>query len=416
MNSTCNGSPPIRVDGIQIIGNDKTHSEILLREIYFKQKQWLDSSDLIDIENRLTNLNLFHRVEVFPLVRMDSIYLVIAVTEKWYIFPLPYFHWVGPEPNDFEYGFRYLQMNFQGLNRTLIGNYYHGKRNGQMFLFHDPWIIHSPGIGFLFLLRNEHWYEKPPLEIQEEKHLQQTAYLGLSKRFGYNHLLKFGFSFQKWDLDTTKTVSKEKQDYLHSFRVEYERDHRDLIELPHTGDYFSQSFEWIRIHKVWKNRFVGTFDYRQYLPLHQKWTLSCQLLSSSVSGEDPTYLQLRLGHTHYLRGYRNLDRPGVFLVKGVFDLRYQTIQRRYYTFTNVPSSVAKHFRNLKFGLSTSLFYEMGQSWKKGKSLDSEKLLSGYGISLIFTLPYVNILRFDVGFNPRVGIDQPALFTELKTAL
>lgn len=409
-------SAPIYIHDVRIIGNETTNAEVILREISPVRNLWVDSLDLVTIENRLTNLNLFHRVEVFPYAREDSTYLIIAVTEKWYIFPLPYFHWIGPNPNDFEYGFRYSQMNFQGWNRTIVATYYGGKRTGQLFLFQDPWIAHTAGIGFLTLVQNERWFEKPPLETKEETRLKQSVLLGLTKRFGKEVTLKFGLSFHKWILDTSKTVSKKSNDYTHSLRLEYENDGRDLIELPHKGDYFSLSFEFIRFYAIWRNRYVSTFDYRQYLPLDRRWTLSGQLLSVTSKGEDPSYLQLRLGQTHPLRGHRNLDRPGVLLLKSAVDLRYQLINQRYYTFTNVPNYLTKHFRNLKFGTSVSLFYEVGQSWNKFTSVESEKISSGYGVSFSFTLPYVNVLRFDIGFNPIDGYQKPVFFTELKSAL
>lgn len=406
---------PILIDDVILIGNEKTNAEVILREIGLSKSIWVDSTDLVYIEHRITNLNLFHRVEVFPFIRNDSTFLVIAVTEKWYIFPLPYVNWIGPNPSDLEYGFRYSQSNLNGWNRTLVSTLYGGIKTGQLFLYQDPWLKNTSAIGILALLQNEHWREKPPLKSQEEDRLRQRFYVGLSKRFGKEVTIRFGSSIHRWMLDSTETLSKQTEDYSHSFRLEYEKDRRDLVELPHTGEYFLQSFEVIRFHEVWKNRFVGSLDYRQYQPLHRNWTLSGQFISFASSGENPSYAQLRLGQGLPIRGNRDLDKPGTFLVKGALDLRWQILRQRYYTFPNPPHYLAKHLRNLKYGVSISTFYEVGQSWKTGESIDTGKLLSGYGLAFSFSLPYVNVMRIDVGFNPNDGLSHPAFFTELKTA-
>ena len=80
---------PIRIDGVIVAGNEKTREEVILREIPFQFPDSLEMADLELIQNRITNLFLFHRVELAILPDGARNFLLIQVTEMLYIYPVP---------------------------------------------------------------------------------------------------------------------------------------------------------------------------------------------------------------------------------------------------------------------------------------------------------------------------------------
>ncbi|HEX9974942.1 MAG TPA: POTRA domain-containing protein, partial [bacterium] len=74
---------------IEIIGNDKTKPDVILRELFFTENERASLVEILAAFKRVQSLTLFNRVK-FELVG-DSEYssLLIIVYERWYIFPIP---------------------------------------------------------------------------------------------------------------------------------------------------------------------------------------------------------------------------------------------------------------------------------------------------------------------------------------
>ncbi len=391
--------PPIHIDRIVVNGNEQTKTEVILREITVSAGEWIDSAAIEETQLRVTNLNLFQRVEVFPLRKQDSTYLVISVTEKLYIYPLPFANWIGPNSNDFVYGFRYVQLNLGGMNRTVDASAWGGIDEGFTGLYTDPWISGTPGIGALAILQYNAWWDSSTTKSRGFHRNLYSGLLGVSKRFTPEITLYLYGGGQQSRVETFNSESGTETDNMIRGRTELIQERRDLIELPHRGDYYHYWLDWMRFTAPWKNRWVLGFDRRVYYPLSSRWTLSLQGAAITSTGENPPYLQMKLGESIPMRGYTKLADPGTFLAKGAFDLRYRLYPTRYWTWTTAPQWLEKYVRDLKYGLSVSAFDELGQAWNENETLKSKTLLTGYGIAFSFTLPYINILRLDCGFNP-----------------
>ena len=74
---------------IETIGNVKTKQYILLRELFFNAGDVVQIKDFFLAQKRILSLFLFNRV-IFDLVgNEEALILIITVSERWYIFPLP---------------------------------------------------------------------------------------------------------------------------------------------------------------------------------------------------------------------------------------------------------------------------------------------------------------------------------------
>ena len=126
---------PLTIVKINLSGNQRTKSFIVLRELPFHAG---DSLVEIELQKQLTlakqqllNTSLFVDVNVYVSIRIDhSLVINVDVKERWYLFPLPYFRLVDRNFNQWwveqnrslervNYGIKFTQNNFTGRNDNL---------------------------------------------------------------------------------------------------------------------------------------------------------------------------------------------------------------------------------------------------------------------------------------------------------
>ncbi len=123
------------VDRVLIIGNKVTKQRIIDRELSLKSGDSIRANalqpTLLWDKNKLYNLRLFNTVSVRALdMGNDHIDLLVEVTERWYIFPVPIFElsdrnfneWWNNYNHDLtriNYGVRIYKNNFRGRNESL---------------------------------------------------------------------------------------------------------------------------------------------------------------------------------------------------------------------------------------------------------------------------------------------------------
>ena len=128
---------------IAISGNRKTKESVILRELPFKSGEIYSLSELVkEFETgrkRLLSTALFHEVVVaLKGFEGNNIDILVAVKERWYLFPVPYIKFVDRNINQWiveqnakldrvNYGLKVLYNNATGrndkLNLYLINGY-----------------------------------------------------------------------------------------------------------------------------------------------------------------------------------------------------------------------------------------------------------------------------------------------------
>jgi outer membrane protein assembly factor BamA len=125
----------LHVDRVLIIGNKVTRQRIIERELSLKPGDTIRASKLTSTlnwdKNNLYNLRLFNTVSVRALDLNDNhIDILVELTERWYIFPVPIFElsdrnfneWWNNYNHDLSrinYGIRIYKYNFRGRNESL---------------------------------------------------------------------------------------------------------------------------------------------------------------------------------------------------------------------------------------------------------------------------------------------------------
>jgi outer membrane protein assembly factor BamA len=123
---------PFLISSIVVTGNKKTKSTILLREAPFKAGMNYSLAELIDQfqrgEQQLMNTTLFHTVRIYASkFEGNCLEVTIAVAERWYLFPFPFFSLVDRNFNQWlvehnaslqrvNYGLKLLYNNPTGHN------------------------------------------------------------------------------------------------------------------------------------------------------------------------------------------------------------------------------------------------------------------------------------------------------------
>jgi outer membrane protein assembly factor BamA len=106
-----------RIQNIVIIGNKHTEENVIRRELTFQIGDTVSEEDLELSRQRLLNLYLFHRVELY-LVPQDEYgnILIIEVTEQIYFYPVPILRMNERDWSKWSYGLSVIHYNFRGQN------------------------------------------------------------------------------------------------------------------------------------------------------------------------------------------------------------------------------------------------------------------------------------------------------------
>ncbi len=169
----------VYVESIGITGNKKTKSDLILREIDFRAGDSLRINELtlrLDRnEQLLMNTGLFNAVEI-NIEQWDesakSIHLVLAVTESWYIFPLPIFNladrnfnvWWTEQDRSLKrvnYGVRLIYYNFSGNKDKLKLTFQAGYKRKVLLQYDRPYLNRKKTMGVTGRVFIDHRREFP---------------------------------------------------------------------------------------------------------------------------------------------------------------------------------------------------------------------------------------------------------------
>ncbi len=123
------------ISSITVVGNKKTRSNIILREVPFTAGMSFSLSLLIDLfkqgEQQIMNTALFHSVRIYASkFEGNCLEITVEVVERWYLFPFPFFDLVDRNINQWlidqkaslqrvTYGLKLLYNNTTGHNDKL---------------------------------------------------------------------------------------------------------------------------------------------------------------------------------------------------------------------------------------------------------------------------------------------------------
>ena len=387
----------IRLNAIEIFGNEKTKDYIIRRELYFDEGESVKFSELSLAQKRLLNLFLFNRV-IFDLTTEGENYnLAIHVSELWYIFPVPVFYLNERSWSKLSYGAKLLYYNFLGRNILLNLSAAFGYNPEWKFSYRNPWFG-----GKLKLFTNISIYKSrvrsKTLEFEKTDDKRTGINWLLGRRFGKYFYLSSYFEYVEIDHPLI-TMSRDKIDKISIYGIEFKWDNRDLIEYPHKGFLAS----------TWLRKTVGDepinylrygMDVRSYIPVTRETTLALRSALKLSQRNIPFYDRSYFGYAERIRGRFYEKYEGENLFTGNIEFRFPIKRIQYLDLSEfaIPG-FESYYENLKYGLSGGIFYDFGKVWFQKDSYNDSEYLSGFGAGLHIHMPYVDVFRLEVAFDP-----------------
>jgi outer membrane protein assembly factor BamA len=402
---------PIVIDEVQVLGNEKTKSYIILREIPYQFPDTLEQADLLIIQNRIQNLFLFNRVELLVNEQTIGNQLIILVTESWYFFPAPTLFINERDWSKISYGLQLSHSNFRGRNEKLNLGGWLGYNPSFYINYHNPWIDEDLrlilGAG-VFKRKNENkifLFDEDRLGFDLTLGRKLTLFLDAQINFSYQRV-KLPEQYQEYSLSNTGS------DIVPTLRVQFKWDSRDLFEYPKSGLFLTYNFRKVGFTSRQPDFWRFEFDNRAYLPIYNQLSLAARQLFILHSGELPIYERVFLGFAERIRGYFNRVFPDPSLYEQYtstqisltsFELRFPILPIRYFSFKNGPI-LPSVYHNLKFGISGGVFVDSGITWQNASEISANNLFTGFGAGIHIHLPYIYVLRIDYALNDK-GLGQ-----------
>jgi outer membrane protein assembly factor BamA len=391
---TTAGNKPIKE--IIIVGNKHTKGYVIRRELLVREGLVPTAEQLTVSQSRLENLYLFNRVEL-TLVPLDETYdvLVIDVTERLYFYPVPIFQINERDWSKISYGLALAHLNFRGKNERISAGIWLGYSPGFSLNYSNPWAADSLHLTTGFSA-TKYAYSHRTLDFHES-HLANQVSIG--KWWSYHFLTDIVLKFENIKVEQRYAPlmhsGKDRENQL-GIQLGIRHDTRDRYYYPSSG-WFNRFFlyenglfqSYDRYHQL-------IFDTRYYQPLGSL-ILAVRAYQNYLLGEVPVYRLNYIGYEERIRGHFYTQQEGRNVNIGSMEIRFPLLPVTYHSY-EVPPVPAVYLKNLKFGLSGSLFIDSGIIWDTGNQYSLAHFMTGFGTGLHIHLPYVEIVRFDYAFD------------------
>ncbi len=407
---------------IIISGNKKTKPAVILREMRTQIGDTVSSAELQYDAGRIESLRLFTRVDFSLEERGNGHVLHIVVTEQWYLFPFPIFFF---NDRDYKwkkasYGMSLLHTNFRGNAEMLAIAGWLGYNPGVHLTYTIP-AINGDRRYFLSAQFFQFRIRSKSLEIlnqkSDEKQIGGSLTFGVRPNLINSFQVTLGYSRINYKPPAADfTLNPAGRDHLPRLGFSYVRDTRDLQWYPSQGSLLSLTYQKTGF---WNDTYIDfrhlVFDLRHYRSLYKEIILAGRFLSSLSEGALPVYNRAFFGYTTRIRGRYDERYESENLALASVELRFPILPVRYIQIEEAP--LGSYGKNLKFGITGSLFIDFGSLWvqrqnigryKSGElTLSSgdfgiqsrpKKWLRGFGAGLSFHLPYIQLARLELGLD------------------
>ncbi len=392
------------IDTVIVVGNDKTKEAIILREMTLRPGMEATTEAMEWDRSRIYSIGLFTRVDLSVVPLDNRNMLIVDVSERWYIIPLPLFGFRDGDPKKPYYGAGLLHNNFQGLNQKLFGSVIFGYNPSLALSFSDPWIDRennlflSAGLSFS-RIRNRSAIIAGTNNF-DEKHYDINSTLG--KRFTLFQSVALNVGLHMVEVTDHRpgtTVSPTGIDRYIYASISYAFDSRNLRDYTTEGTYFGTYVTKYGFGETELSFTRVGADLRRFTPLPLNFTLVNRVHGSVVSGSFiPTYSRTYFGYGERIRGYFKNVFEGENIAGTSVELRWPLVKPRTVVFSAI--SIPQEFSVWRLGISLALFADAGATWFRGDKLSLDSFASGYGGGIAFLLPYDIVMRTEYAWNDR----------------
>lgn len=432
------GGRYLRINKIEISGNNLTRNSIILRELLVKEGSIIHEQELDYIftkaQQRLFNLHLFHTATIKP-VYLDSatIDLKVDVQERWYTFPVPRFQLSDRNFNEWwqnynhdwnrvNYGLKLYQYNIWGRNHTLLLKAQFGFTRNFQLVYKIPYLNKQQKQGLIFEMDYVTGKSVPDSTIDHKLNfvkanqtLRTSRGVGVTytyrKNFYLQHRLKYEYR-QSFIADTLMRLNEnylgngltnQQYDAL-TYEVDY--DHRDVVAYPLNGFQLLAGIQktGIMMRKD-LSKISASVRYAGYKEFGNHWYFSnLSVLVWSTPNNIPYFNYTTMGYDKiFVRGYE------IYVIEGPsFMLNKATLKKRVFSSNwHLNNWGLKKFNYLPLAVYLKAYsdfgyvdnYEVYEKVGVNNSL-AEKVLMGAGFGVDVVTSYDMAIRFEYTFTPQ----------------
>ncbi len=423
----------VRVESIKIVGNKVTKSFFILRELDFKEGDYLKTETLEDRflrnRNRIFNTGLFNQVRLsrIPSANAEELVLQIEVTEKWYLWPYPVLMfadrnfntwWETKDPSRLNIGLNVYHYNFRGRGEKLKISTLWGYTRKLALDYEIPYLDRERKKGVHIQLayqsNKEIWYKPVDNRLQFlfDPNTRAIRYYQAELAYLYRPewYIRHRFSVGFEDIVVSDTVLEEGLnpqylagglDHQTSIRLHYafKWDYRDIAYYPLRGFFVEINAE--PRYLVEDKSFYGvlTLNAEKFFDMGKGFFAGFGLRSKvSVPDKQPYSLYSALGYKFFVRGFEPYVVDGQHYGLLQSNFKYRLISREISLpfismgqFKKAPSAVYLTTYADAGYVSSTRFLEPGNTYPN-------QWLSGFGLGLDFVTYYDRVMRVEYSVN------------------
>ncbi len=424
------------IDTVVITGNKITRAGVILREMEFRTGDTVllrNMAGLMDkSRENVFNTHLFNFVSVELSGKDDDgrISVTVGVTERWYIWPLPFFQisdrnfnawWESRDFSKLTYGIDFTFFNARGRNETLKILFHLGFNQKYGFTYRIPYINRHQTVGIGFGAGVELNHEIPvmnrenkPVYYKSSSSFPQQVVAGFMEvrlRPGYytSHTFRaaysrYYFSGNVMAVPGFSLSSQSMQEFV-TLHYMFKDDHRDIQFYPLRGYYFDIQVNHSIPYDYTRNTWLKVY-LRKYWNLGSRFYFAAGLTGlASLSETHPYYLFRGMGYGRdFVRGYEVyvMDAQHYGILKS--NLKFAVIPLKT---IQIPWIRTTKFGLLPFALYLNLFVDAGYAYAPGSLYSTtdglgndlqNKLLAGTGLGFDLTTYYDIVIRVEGSLN------------------
>ncbi len=425
----------IVLSDIVITGNEKTKSNIILRELDFEKGDTLNieilEKKLSQSKNKLINLQLFLHVNL-AIINCEPPFaeLQINLAEQFFIFPFPVFRladrsfnewWYnrGHKLNRTIYGVNLVHLNVGGRAEEFILNLENGFTKQLALIYRKPYIdkMMKTGLDFELVYNTNKQiayktdFDKLVFARSDENVLLKkfSTRISLNRRNNFYVRQKFEIGYFKESLSDSISglnpnyfLNKQTEIKYLRLRYIYDDDHRNNIVYANQGYFFRARLGQSGIFKSDNFRqFEVYLLFAKYLKLSPIFYADINFRTKFTNPKlQPFAIQQGLGYKNEnVRGYdlNVIDGQKFGILKTNFRAKFLD------SFIKIPGiGVWKSAQNQPFAIYGRLFYDGGYVKNHfahlNNSILANKYISGYGLGVDLVSIYSGALRISYSFN------------------
>ena len=415
-------------------GNTRTKDRIILRELDIQTGDTIriaQSDSILKINrNRIYNTRLFNEVKLMLLPDSGQYKsLLIEVTERWYIFPIPIFEladrnfnewWYNQDRklNRINYGIRFADKNFRGRKEELRLTLQGGFTTKLGLGYTIPYLNKKQTLGLDIETNYDQnkqvsfqTFENKQVFIKDKELMRERLRLGLTVFLRKSFFGTHSFGLKYTDTRVADTVVKLNPNYFNKgvnnqrfmqLGYNFNFDKRDvrayaqkgyLVDINITQNGLLQSDA---IH-------YASFDlaFAQYKALGHNFYFASLTKGKIYTSANVPYYNIRgLGYDQdYVRGYDLyvIDAQNFALQR--FTFRKKLLEKEIIASSFLP---IKQFSKVPFAIYLNTYYDLAYAYTAsafpGNKYLSNEMLRGGGVGIDVVTYYDSVIRFEYSIN------------------